>query len=192
MVSGMGIPRSRLTAWMLILSLALVRAVPATAVDEPQVSNYVPWFSGTKVPMINGPKCLDVRDGGSSACRPEDYRNFIDALRYWRDVRRIYAGYDGSRYDLPALKWPQSSFIQPQAMVEDRYLYDPGARKYTVDRYLADVERRYGGIDSILLWPVYPNIGSDDRNQLDRMAAMPSLRRFWTRQSITPRTTAIS
>jgi gamma-glutamyl hercynylcysteine S-oxide synthase len=158
---------------MLMTPLALIQTTPATAVDETQVSNYVPWFSGTKVPMINGPKCLEVREGGSSGCKPDDYRNFIDALRYWRDVRRTYAGYDGARYDLPALKWSQSSFIQPQAMVEDRYLYDPGARKYTVARYLADVERRYGGIDSVLLWPVYPNLGIDARNQLDMIAAMP-------------------
>ena len=39
--------------------------------------------------------------------------------------------------------------------------------KYTVDRYLDDLYQRYGGIDSVLLWPVYPNIGVDNRNQHD-------------------------
>ena len=158
---------------MLAIPLAFTYALPATAVDEAQVSSYVPWFPSSGVPMINGPKCLEVQDSDSSGCKPDDHRSFLDALRHWRKVRRIYVGYDGSRYDLPALKWAQSSFIQPQAMVEDRYLYDPTARKYTVDRYLADVGQRYGGIDSILLWPVYPNLGIDDRNQLDMIAAMP-------------------
>ena len=46
--------------------------------------------------------------------------------------------------------------MQPQAMDQDRYLYDPAAGKYTVNRYLADVDKRYGGIDAILLWPDYP------------------------------------
>ena len=165
--------RNRLAGWMLAIPLAFTYALPATAVDEAQVSNYVPWFPSSGVPMINGPKCLEVQDSDSSGCKPDDHRSFLDALRHWRKVRRIYVGYDGSRYDLPALKWAQSSFIQPQAMVEDRYLYDPTARKYTVDRYLADVGQRYGGIDSILLWPVYPNLGIDDRNQLDMIAAMP-------------------
>jgi hypothetical protein len=53
-------------------------------------------------------------------------------------------GYDGSRYDRPEFKWTQSSFIQPQMMVHDRYFYDPVAGKYTVDRYLDDLEKRWG------------------------------------------------
>jgi formylglycine-generating enzyme required for sulfatase activity len=162
------IKRNHLPCWTLLIPLAVFHPVPAAAVDETQVANYVPWYPSTQVPMINGPKCLEEH-----GCKPGDHQSFIEALRYWRKVRRIYAGYDGSRYGLAALKWTQSSFIQPQAMVEDRYLYDPRSMKYTVDRYLADVGQRYGGIDSILLWPVYPNIGIDDRNQIDMIAAMP-------------------
>ena len=29
--------------------------------------------------------------------------------------------------------------MQPQMMVQDRFLYDPEAHKYTVDRYLDDL-----------------------------------------------------
>ena len=87
--------------------------------------------------------------------------------------RRIRIGYDGSQYARPEFKWAQSSFIQPQMMVEDRYFYDPVAGKYTVDRYLDDLEKRYGGIDSVLVWHTYPNIGLDDRNQNDLLRDMP-------------------
>jgi len=163
----------RLACWTLAMALPFAQAMSATAADENEVANYVPWFPSSAVPMITGPKCLEMQDAGSSACKPEDYQRFLDALRYWRTVRRIYVGYDDSRYNLPGLKWAQSSFIQPQAMVEDRYLYDRVAQKYTVNRYLADVEKRYGGIDAILLWPDYPNLGIDDRNQLDMISAMP-------------------
>jgi len=58
-------------------------------------------------------------------------------------------------------------------MVQDRYFYDPVAGRYTVDRYLDDLDKRYGGIDSVLLWSTYPNMGIDDRNQLDMVASMP-------------------
>jgi formylglycine-generating enzyme required for sulfatase activity len=58
-------------------------------------------------------------------------------------------------------------------MVQDRYFYDPIAGRYTVDRYLDDLEKRYGGIDAVLIWPTYPNMGMDDRNQLDMIRSMP-------------------
>ena len=70
------------------------------------------------------------------------------------------------------LKWTQTSYVQPQMHPFDRYFYEPGVG-YTVDRYLADVERRYGGVDSVLLWPNYPNIGVDSRNQIDLFRALP-------------------
>ncbi|MGC1370897.1 MAG: SUMF1/EgtB/PvdO family nonheme iron enzyme, partial [Candidatus Sulfotelmatobacter sp.] len=90
-----------------------------------------------------------------------------------RKERRIRIGYDGSRYDMPALTWTQSSFFQPQMMVEDRYFYDPVAGHYTVDRYLEDLDKRYGGIDAVLIWPTYPNMGIDNRNQQDMIRSMP-------------------
>jgi gamma-glutamyl hercynylcysteine S-oxide synthase len=58
-------------------------------------------------------------------------------------------------------------------MIEDRYFYDPISGRYTVDRYLNDLEKRYGGIDAVLIWPTYPNIGIDSRNQFDMFHDMP-------------------
>jgi formylglycine-generating enzyme required for sulfatase activity len=98
---------------------------------------------------------------------------WLDDITHWRTEMHIRAGYSAREYERPELKWTQSSFIQPQMMVEDRYFYDPEAGQYTVDKYLDDLERRYGGIDSVLIWPVYPNIGIDDRNQYDMLRAMP-------------------
>jgi hypothetical protein len=63
--------------------------------------------------------------------------------------------------------------MQPQMIIEDRYFYDLVAGKYTVDRYLNDLEKRYGGIDSVLVWHTYPNIGIDDRNQNDLLRDVP-------------------
>jgi formylglycine-generating enzyme required for sulfatase activity len=94
-------------------------------------------------------------------------------VTHWRDERRIRVGYSDELYSLPSLQWTQSSFIQTQMMVEDRYLYDPVSRKYTVDRFLDDLVKRYGGVDAVLVWPTYPNLGVDNRNQLDLVEAMP-------------------
>ena len=126
--------------------------------------------------QIPTPGCLIMKgawEGGSKPCTQNEHDAWLADIRHWRDERRIRIGYDGSRYDLPALKWTQSSFFQPQMMVEDRYFYDPVAHRYTVDRYLDDLEKRYGGIDAVLIWPTYPNMGIDNRNQHDMIRSMP-------------------
>eukprot|EP00937_MAST-01D_sp_MAST-1D-sp2_P003880 g3880.t1 len=48
-----------------------------------------------------------------------------------------------------------------------------GAGSYTTNRYLDDLDERYGGIDSMLIWPSYPLLGIDDRNQFDMFDALP-------------------
>jgi formylglycine-generating enzyme required for sulfatase activity len=101
------------------------------------------------------------------------FQVWIKDVRHWRTERRIRIGYDGSQYERPELAWTQSSFIQPQMMIEDRYFYDPVQGRYTVDRYLDDLEKRYGGIDSVLIWHTYPNIGIDNRDQYDLLRDMP-------------------
>ena len=115
----------------------------------------------------------DIWYPGSSLCGPNEHQSWLADISHWRDERRIRIGYDGSRYDRPEFKWTQSSFIQPQMMVHDRYFYDPFAGKYTVDRYLDDLDKRFGGIDAVLVWPTYPNMGVDSRNQHDLIRSMP-------------------
>ncbi len=129
-----------------------------------------------KVQQIPVPECLMMKglwEGGSKPCTQNEHEAWITDITHWRMERRIRIGYDGARYDLPALQWTQSGFMQPQMMVQDRYFYDPVAGKYTVDRYLDDLEKRYGGIDAVLIWPTYPNMGIDDRNQHDMIRSMP-------------------
>ena len=126
--------------------------------------------------LIPAPECLTMRgawQGGSTPCSATAHADWLHDIRHWRSERRIRIGYDGDRYASPALRWTQSSYLQPQMMVEDRYFYDPVAGRYTVDRYLDDLERRYGGIDSVLIWPTYPNMGIDNRNQHDMIRSLP-------------------
>ena len=107
--------------------------------------------------------------------------------------------FDFSAYDNVGVQWAYTSFVQPQvraaaprrlsahllallllspallpqAMLHDRYLFDRETNAWTVDRYLDDVEERYGGIDSVLVWQFYPNSGVDDRNNFDMIENLP-------------------
>src|ERR1700683_3675485 len=77
-----------------------------------------------------------------------DRDSWLTAMKTWRQTERARLNYDDAQYARPELLWGQSSFIQPQAMVEDRFFYDPIAGRYTVERFLADLNERYGGVDS--------------------------------------------
>ena len=136
-----------------------------------QDTNYPP--QGQQIP---GPTCYYVpawNTDRAKVCDPAELAAWRQDLRHWRDEERRRMGLDDSAYRLDALKWAQKSFIQPQMMVEDKYFYDVAAGKYTVERYLDDLEERYGGIDSVLVWHTYPNLGIDDRNQYDLFHDLP-------------------
>ena len=155
---------SRFTV-LVLAAFCFASAIPA------QDTHHAP--QGQQIPGLD---CLNMKwvwEGGTKACSGDDHQAWLADVRHWREERRIRIGYDGSRYELPGLLWTQSSFIQPQMMVQDRYFYDPVAHRYTVDRYLDDLDKRYGGIDAVLIWPTYPNIGIDTRNQHDMIRCMP-------------------
>lgn len=161
--------RDGIFCWSIFILLTLTRLISA------QDSKYVPRNSAAGH-LINAPACYTPGDpwvstDADGSC--ESHESWLNDIKHWRAERRIRIGYDGHRYDIPALQWTQRSFIQPQMMVHDRYFYDPVARKYTVDRYLDDLQTRFGGIDAVLIWPTYPNMGIDSRNQLDMIMSMP-------------------
>lgn len=105
----------------------------------------------------------------TKGCAQDWVRELID----WRREHLIRIGYDDANYRRPELQWAQRNFVHVQMMVEDRYFYDPVQGEYTVDRYLDDLEARFGGVDSVLIWYIYPNIGVDDRNQTDLAHDLP-------------------
>lgn len=109
-----------------------------------------------------------VRSGPGSN---QSYDEWVAQYRLWREKAR--AAFDFQAYDTPGLAWARTSFVQPQAMLHDRFLYDRSLRKWTVDKYVADVNARYGGIDSVLLWHFYPNAGIDARNSFDWIDSLP-------------------
>ena len=99
--------------------------------------------------------------------------DWLTELRDWRTEHLVRLGYTDVNYRRPELQWAQRNFVHAQMMVEDRYFYDVETAQYTVDKYLDDLEARFGGLDSVLIWYIYPNIGIDDRNQFDLAHTLP-------------------
>ena len=104
---------------------------------------------------------------------PSIAQSWRDAFKVWRREHLTRLGYNDLQYQREDLKWSQRNFVHVQMMVEDRYFYDPVQRRYTIDKYLDDLDQRYGGVDSVLIWYVYPNIGIDDRNLIELAYDLP-------------------
>ena len=130
-------------------------------------------MGGKSSAQIRGP--LDLSAAGLAA--------WSKAMWDMRAACNSATGFDAdapdSVYNDPTLKWTQTAYMGPQMHPYDRFFYDPalgngtGGAGYTVDRWLADLNARYGGIDQALIWPTYTNIGIDDRNQFDLIRSMP-------------------
>eukprot|EP01126_Amoeba_proteus_P054350 TRINITY_DN6683_c0_g2_i2.p1 TRINITY_DN6683_c0_g2~~TRINITY_DN6683_c0_g2_i2.p1 ORF type:complete len:367 (-),score=73.60 TRINITY_DN6683_c0_g2_i2:218-1318(-) len=118
-------------------------------------------FRSSSQEQIPGPK------------NPSVWMEWLTAIKAQREKDLRSINYTGEIYAVPELEWTQTAFIQPQMMAHDLYFWDPLAEGYTVDKYLNDVDNRYGGIDSVLIWHSYPNMGIDNRNQFDLLRAMP-------------------
>jgi len=145
------------------------------AAPNPQASDYVkphtlshhlptPGITPAWPLQVVGSWMVDVDDNITAWRR---------GMKLWREEHLIRIGYDDSEYRREELLWSQRNFIHTQMMVEDRYFYDPVAGEYTIDKYLDDLDARFGGIDSVLLWYIYPNIGVDNRNQMDLARDLP-------------------
>ena len=129
----------------------------------------VPPTGVMNLPSVAGPQDVLLAGPENSG----DAAGWRAGLKAWRQERLTSLRYDGAEYARPELAWTRRVFSQVQMLIWDRSFYDPDKREYTVDRFLGEIERRLGPIDAVLVWPVYPNLGVDDRNQFDLLRDMP-------------------
>ena len=75
---------------------------------------------------------------------------------------------------LPAsLAWSHDNFVMGFVYMWDHSFYDTARGTYRVDEYCRTMQQEFGGMQSVILWHSYPNIGVDNRNQFDFFDAMP-------------------
>jgi formylglycine-generating enzyme required for sulfatase activity len=121
----------------------------------------IPRPDGPEVSLRAGPASPDMRDA------------WLEKLKSWRDERKKAIGYRDDLFQQKELEWARRVFTQAQLLMWDRSLYDAAKGRYTVDRALTDLTARFGPIDAVLLWPAYPNLGLDGRNQFDLVRDLP-------------------
>lgn len=151
------------------------RTSPFTGAPDPKKSEFVqPHTISHHLPAPGITPAWPFQNIGSWMVDIDDnIEAWRAGMKLWRAEHLIRIGYDDSEYRRHELLWSQSNFIHTQMMMEDRYIYDVETGEYTVNKYLDDLEARYGGIDSVLLWYIYPNIGIDNSNQIDLAHDLP-------------------
>jgi gamma-glutamyl hercynylcysteine S-oxide synthase len=103
---------------------------------------------------------------------PSVQPQWLANLTNWRAKQRASVNFNSSVYDT-YLPWTPSMYIAPQSHIYDRYLYDKATHTWTPDAFADDLIQRYGGIDGVLLWASYPNLGGDERSQFDLLEDLP-------------------
>ncbi len=107
---------------------------------------------------------------------PADWPAWRETLTRWRAEAAARTGYDDSAYDDPAYAWTRSCHVVALAWLWDELLFEHDAGRFTPERFCAESEREFGGLDGIVLWHAYPVIGIDDRNQFDLYRHVPGIR----------------
>ncbi|UFU01882.1 formylglycine-generating enzyme family protein [Ruania suaedae] len=87
-------------------------------------------------------------------------------LHAWREDALARYG-TPTRYDAPEAQWANRCFTVAQTWLWDELFFDFDAQAFTPERFLADAQQRFGGLDGVVLWHAYPIIGIDERNQWD-------------------------
>lgn len=94
----------------------------------------------------------------------DQWDHWRSALQIWRDSTRKLLAYKGENYRKPTYQWASQAYSTLFLMANDKHLYDANGQ-YAIERYLQKYETGYGGVDVVVLWPTYPQLGFDNRTQ---------------------------
>ena len=89
--------------------------------------------------------------------------------RYLYDVKN----FNDSLYQRKDLQWIRKSYVIHLLMSWDRQFYDDKDHKYHVVDFLKKGQSLYGGDDVVGIWPTWPSLGIDQRNQFDLFRDLP-------------------
>lgn len=81
--------------------------------------------------------------------------------------------FDTSLFNRPDLKWMRSQYIMELQFAWDKTFYNYKEDQYKFYSHLFEYDALLGGIDIFTLWPTWPRLGLDQRNQWDMYRDLP-------------------
>ncbi len=92
---------------------------------------------------------------------------FQDRMLY--DVEK----FDNSLFERKDLQWVRHTYVNHLMMNWDKFYYDYADKKFHMKEFLQRGNKLYGGDDFISIWPTWPTLGLDQRNQFDLFEDLP-------------------
>lgn len=81
--------------------------------------------------------------------------------------------FDNALYEREDLKWIRHSYVIAMQYAWDHNFYDRFKAQYQFKEFLEEAEKDFGGYDVYTLWPTWPTLGLDQRNQWDLYEDLP-------------------
>ena len=81
--------------------------------------------------------------------------------------------FDNTLFERDDLKWIRHAYVSHLLMAWDHHFYDYESRAFGLEDFLTRGKQLYGGDDFIGLWPTWPTLGIDQRNQWDLFRDLP-------------------
>lgn len=103
-----------------------------------------------------------------------DWQNGLKKIFRERMLYDIEPGtFNDTLYQREDLKWIRHAYVSHLIMAWDDMFYDGIEQRYTIDEFLEQGKQWYGGDDFIAVWPTWPTLGLDQRNQWDLYKDLP-------------------
>ena len=81
--------------------------------------------------------------------------------------------FDNTLFERPDLQWIKHDYLMTLQMAWDHEYYDPATGKYNLAEFLEKGKKYMGGYDVYSIWPTWPRLGVDQRNQWDLYEDLP-------------------
>ena len=81
--------------------------------------------------------------------------------------------FDDSLFRRSDLGWIRHSYLMTLLFAWDEKYYDRFKGEYGFDRFIGEKKDLFGGYDVFAIWPTWPRLGVDQRNQFDMYRDMP-------------------
>lgn len=81
--------------------------------------------------------------------------------------------FDNTMYERKDLQWIRDAYVMHLIMAWDNWFYDANEGCYHLDQFIQQSQKLYGGNDVIGIWPTWPSLGLDQRNQWDLFRDLP-------------------